>query len=275
MDHDIQTSWDRVANSYDTHVTDQFITLADNTLRRTMLTPGMRLLDVAAGSGALSIPAARRGACVTATDISREMLNLLRLRARAQSLEALDTSVCDGHALPLKDDAFDISASQFGVMLFDNPRRGIAEMMRVTKPGGQVVIVVWGPRIDGGMAHFVQASLRSAFPDFRVAQPHGGANPPGFDDIQVLRRTLVDVGLTSVRVETLHQRTIYRSSEDVWNSITALPVARIARAAGLTSEQMADLKRAMEEEFLMVTRGNGPATFVNLVNVGIGVKNVR
>ncbi|MGA7672675.1 MAG: methyltransferase domain-containing protein [Nitrolancea sp.] len=274
MDDDIQTTWNRLAANYDAHGTDLNMVLADNTLKRTLLKPGMRLLDVAAGSGALSIPAARRGACVTATDFSREMANLLRQRARSEGLGAIDTFVGDGHALAVKDDSFDISASQFGVMLFADPRRGVQEMVRVTKPGGQILIVVFGSRTDADTAHFVQACLRSAFPGFRAAQYGGGAHRAGFGDAEVLRRTLVDVGLAGVRVETLHQRRIYRSSDDVWNLMTS-NVAGDKLITGLTTEQRVDLKRTMEEEFLMVTRGSGPATFVNLVNVGIGVKNLR
>jgi ubiquinone/menaquinone biosynthesis C-methylase UbiE len=77
----------------------------------------MRFLDVAAGSGALSIPAARLGARALATDLSPVMLGSLDERARQEGLDVA-TRVMDGHALDLDDDSFDIAGSQFGVMLF-------------------------------------------------------------------------------------------------------------------------------------------------------------
>lgn len=101
----------------------------------------MRVLDVAAGSGALSIPAAQRGARVLATDISPPMVERLLVRARTAGLLDLEARVMDGYALDLEDDTFDLTASQNGVSVFPDFARGLAEMVRVTRPGGQVMIV--------------------------------------------------------------------------------------------------------------------------------------
>src|SRR5690606_11409635 len=103
------------------------------------------VLDVAAGSGALSLPAARLGARVLAVDISPGMVERLAARARAEGLANLETRVMDGHALELEDNTFDLAASQFGVMLFPDLPRGLSEMARVTRPGGRVLVVTFGP----------------------------------------------------------------------------------------------------------------------------------
>ena len=114
--------------------------LGDEALRRAGLRAGMRFVDVAAGSGALSIPAARIGAQVLAVDHSSVMLDLLRRRADAEKL-SVDTRAMDGHTLELDDNGFDLAGSQFGVMLFPDMPKGISEMVRVVKPR-------W-PRADG------------------------------------------------------------------------------------------------------------------------------
>jgi ubiquinone/menaquinone biosynthesis C-methylase UbiE len=77
-----RAAWDRIAPDYDKTNTPTQMWLGNVGLRRAGLRPGMGFLDVAAGSGALSIPAARIGAAVLATDQSPVMLELLRKRAR-------------------------------------------------------------------------------------------------------------------------------------------------------------------------------------------------
>ena len=130
-----RNAWDAIATGYDDFVTPSHMWLGNEGLRRAELRPGMRFLDVAAGSGALSIPAARLGARMLATDMSPVMLERLRRRAREEALD-IETGVMDGHALELQDDTFDLAGSQFGVMLFPDMPRGIGEMARVVKPGG-------------------------------------------------------------------------------------------------------------------------------------------
>lgn len=96
--------------------------LGNEALLRAGLCPGARFLDVASGSGALSISTARIGAEVVAVDQSPVMLRLLRERASRESLQ-IDTRAMDGHALAFGDDSFDMAGSQFGVMLFPTCRR--------------------------------------------------------------------------------------------------------------------------------------------------------
>jgi ubiquinone/menaquinone biosynthesis C-methylase UbiE len=109
----IQDAWDNIAAGYDEFVTPTHRWLANEALQRVGLRPGIRFLDVAAGSGALSIPAARLGAKVLAVNISPAMIERLEAHAREEGLSNLEARVMDGHALEFDDDAFDISGSQF------------------------------------------------------------------------------------------------------------------------------------------------------------------
>ena len=138
-----QQAWEAIAAGYDEFVTPTHMSLGGEALTRAGIAPGMRFLDVAAGSGALSLPAARLGALVTATDITPAMIERLDERARREGLD-IETRVMDGHALELDDDRFDIAGSQYGVMLFPDLPRALREMKRVTAPGGRVFLVVYG-----------------------------------------------------------------------------------------------------------------------------------
>ena len=162
----------------------------------------MRFLDVAAGSGALSIPAARIGAQVLSTDQSPIMLGLLEERARKEGL-AIETRVMDGHALDLDDDSFDVAGSQFGVMLFPDMPKGIREMVRVVKPGGRVLMTVYGdPRRIEFFGFFVTA-IRSVRSDFTGPPMDPPPLPFQLQDPQRLRKEMAAAGLKEVEVETI------------------------------------------------------------------------
>src|SRR5687767_10642743 len=139
--------------------------LGNEGLRRAGLRAGMRFLDVAAGSGALSIPAARLGAQVLATDMSPAMLKLLEARAGQEGL-TVETRVMDGQALQLDDNSFDLAGSQFGVMLFPDMPKGISEMARVVKPGGRVLMNVYGDPHKIEFFGFFVDSIQSVRPSF-------------------------------------------------------------------------------------------------------------
>ncbi len=162
----IRDAWDTIAAGYDEFTTPKNMLLAEEALRRVGLRPGMRFLDVAAGSGALSIPAARFGAQVLATDIAPAMVERLNARARAEGLSNLEARLMDGHALELEDDTFDISGSQFGVMLFPDLPRGLSELAHVTKPGGHVLMVAFGPPTNAEFLTFFMGAMQAVVPDF-------------------------------------------------------------------------------------------------------------
>ena len=110
-------AWDAIADGYDRYVAPQEVDLANEALRLAGVEPGARFLDVAAGTGGLGLPAARLGAHVLATDWSRAMIERFEARVCEEGLRDAEGRVMDCHALDLPDDAFDVTGSQFGVML--------------------------------------------------------------------------------------------------------------------------------------------------------------
>ncbi len=108
------------------------------------ISAGDKLLDVAAGTGNIAVEAARRGAHVVATDLSPRMVELGRARTQAEGLD-IDWGEADVEDLPFEDGRFDIVTSSFGAMFAPRPEQAAAEMFRVVRRGGRVVMTNWVP----------------------------------------------------------------------------------------------------------------------------------
>jgi SAM-dependent methyltransferase len=113
-------------------------------LARISIEPGMRILDVACGAGQISIPAARAGAKVTGVDIATNLVEQARARSQAENLDArFDEG--DAEMLPYSDGSFDIVISLIGAMFAPRPERVAAELKRVCRPGGRIIMANWTP----------------------------------------------------------------------------------------------------------------------------------
>jgi SAM-dependent methyltransferase len=117
---------------------------AEEFIERLALKPGVRLLDVACGSGNLSIPAARAGAIVTGVDIATNLLEQARARAESEGL-TIQFDEGDAENLPYADAAFDVVVSMFGAMFASRPEMVAAELVRVCRPGGRIAMANWTP----------------------------------------------------------------------------------------------------------------------------------
>lgn len=135
---------------------------------------GVRLLDVAAGTGALATAAARRGASVLAIDSSPGMMAYLARRASEEGLSGLDARVMDGQRLDLPDASFDVACSVFGVMLFADHRAGLAEMRRVLVPGRSARLVVWAAPERLAHLRIWEEAVRDVFPSFDAFERPSG-----------------------------------------------------------------------------------------------------
>jgi ubiquinone/menaquinone biosynthesis C-methylase UbiE len=266
-----QRAWDAIATGYDRTNTPSQMWLGNEGLRRAGLRPGMRFLDVAAGSGALSIPAARLGARVLATDLSPAMLDHLSRRARDEEL-SIETLVMDGHALELEDDSFDLAGSQFGVMVFPDMPRGIAEMARVVRPGGRVLINAYGDPHGIEFLGFFVAAIQAAVPTFEGPPMDPPPLPLQLHDPDRLRRELAHAGLDGVEVETTSEETQFRSGEHLWDWIVhSNPIAgEILAEVDLSDEQTAVVREALDGLVRERAGGDGPAVLTAPINIGIG-----
>jgi SAM-dependent methyltransferase len=240
-------------------------------LRHAGIRPGMRFLDVAAGSGALSIPAARLGAHVTAVDQSAVMLELLAARAQTEGLKVA-IQVMDGHELRFDDDTFDAAGSQFGVMLFPDMPRGIREMVRVVKPAGRVLMSVYGDphRIDF-LGFFVRA-VQAVRPDFDGPPADPPPLPFQLQDPRRLRDELAAAGLHDVQVETIQESTTFRSGRELWEWIVwSNPIVEsILGELRLRDDERARIENAIGELVRERAGSGDAAVLTNPINIGVG-----
>jgi len=127
--------------------------------------PDMRVLDVAAGTGNASIPAAERGASVVASDLTPSLLDAGRHRAESMGVQ-LEWVEADAEDLPFEDGEFDVVMSCIGAMFAPHHQQVADELVRVCRPGGTIALASWTPEgMIGGL--------------FRTMGPFAPPPPPG------------------------------------------------------------------------------------------------
>jgi ubiquinone/menaquinone biosynthesis C-methylase UbiE len=270
---DTRAAWDAIAPGYDRTNTPTQMWLGNEGLRRAGLASGMRFLDVAAGSGALSIPAARLGARVLATDQSHVMLDLLAARARQEGLD-IETRVMDGHALDLADNTFDIAGSQFGVMLFPDMPKGIREMVRVIKPRGRVLMNVYGDPGKIEFFGFFVTAIQSVRPEFTGPPMDPPPLPFQLENPERLRNELAHAGLRDVKVETITETTEFQSGEELWDWLVwSNPIVEMVLGSlTLTDRERGIIRQALDGLVRDRAGTCGVAKLTNPINIGIGTK---
>jgi SAM-dependent methyltransferase len=199
--------------------------------------PGRRVLDVAAGTGNATVPAARAGARVVAVDVTPELVEVGR-RATA----GLDVGwvVGDATALPFADASFDVVLSAVGAMFAADRAATARELVRVCRPGGLVALANWTP--DGGVGRFFALLDRYAEP------PSDGPSPTLWGDAAQVRSLFAGLPVGSVATE---ERTLEYGFTGTPAELAALyreafaPV--IATRAGLDDRRRTAFDRELED----------------------------
>jgi SAM-dependent methyltransferase len=143
---------------------------------------GMRVLDVACGTGVVGITAARMGAQVTGLDLTPELLKEARANAQLAAVP-VDWHEGDVERLPFEASTFDVVLSQFGHMFAPRPDVAIGEMLRVLKPGGTIAFSTWPPELFIGRMFRLVA-------EYLPPPPPGVSPPPQWGDPSVVRERL-------------------------------------------------------------------------------------
>lgn len=265
----VRDAWEAVADGFDRHTTPHTLALGEQVMARFALGPGVRVLDVAAGSGALSIPAARTGAEVVAVDIAPTMVERLEQRARAEGLSTLHARVGDGTALDLPDDDVDLTVSMNGISLFGDLPGGLREAMRVTRSGGEVGVITFAPLPQVEFISFFLGALQAAAPG-AVPLPDGPLPPFRLADPTVFASTLEDVGLRDVAVETVEWETTFTSVDDLLDVVLSSNPIAGRLASGLSDEQRGQVRQVLDGMLRERSGGSAAATLHARLHVGRG-----
>ena len=158
---------------------------------------GDRVLDIAAGSGNASVPAALAGGQVVASDLTPELFDAGRAAAAEAGVE-IAFEQGDAEALPYDDASFDVVVSCVGLMFAPHHERSAAELLRVTRPGGRIGLLSWTP------AGFIGRMFATMKP-YAPPPPPGAQPPPLWGDESHVRGLLGD-GVADLRAQTGHAR---------------------------------------------------------------------
>lgn len=216
------------------------------------LRAGERVLDVACGSGTAALVAARRYCKVLGIDYVPALLERARLRARAEGFEA-EFLEADAQDLPFADDSFDATLSVYGVQFAPGQHKAANELLRVTRPGGRIVLA--SPMPTGWSADF-----------FAV---HANHNPPPPDVPSPLvwgtkeeLERLLGHGTTTIisrpRPALQYWRSVEHAVEVFWNNFG--PTIRAAEMVGPDGHDA--LRDDLTAVFERYDCSDGPSTVV-------------
>lgn len=211
--------------------------VAELVVARAGIEPGMKVLDVACGTGNAARAAARSGARVTGLDLVPKLLHAGQAKAEAEGLQ-IDWREGDAEALPFEDGSFDRVLSTFGHMFAPRHQRTADEMARVCRRGGAIVTATWAAESAAGQIFKVSASYMPPPPDY--------ASPPilwGRDEH--VRQLFAGVA-TAFEFES-HVNTIEWDSVDAWADFFMERFGPMVTARAMLGDRFAELRQRIVE----------------------------
>ena len=173
---------------------------AEDFVARLNLKPGMKVLDVACGTGNQSIPAARTGAQVTGLDIAPNLLEQARQRAKSENLK-IEFIEGDAEKIPFPAAQFDVVLSMFGAMFAPRPEVVASELKRVCRPGGLIAMGNWTP--EGFVGQMFNLTAHHA-------PPPPGMQPPSLWGVEKVVAERLGAGPGKIaRLETKKQELLF------------------------------------------------------------------
>lgn len=212
---------------------------ADDLVGRLEVRDGMRVLEVACGTGIATrhlrtlLPA---GCELVASDLSEPMLNFAR--SKFNDNDAIEWQQADAMALPFPDQSFDAVVCQFGLMFVPDKLAAIREMHRVLKPGGQLLFNTWDRLEQNDFTSVAHNAEMSFFAD----------DPPKFYEIPFslydpdqLQNWMEEAGFTNVTVRTLNLPTVSPSAADAAKGLVqGTPLAVAIKERNADAEAITD-----------------------------------
>jgi ubiquinone/menaquinone biosynthesis C-methylase UbiE len=226
--------------------------------------PGVRVVDVGCGTGALCAAAAARGAQPTGVDLAPGMVGAARRAHRG-----LEFVHGDAEALPLPDGAFGAALGAFVVNHVPSPEHAAAEVRRVLAPGGRVALAMWGPPERVPFLGLFDAAMRAADVHSERALPPGPA-AFRFADRGALRALLETAGFEQVDVREHEIAPAVADAGELWEGVQTGSVRTAAQLRGLDDDERARVRGALER-LLEDRRAGGGLRLETAVLVAAGV----
>jgi ubiquinone/menaquinone biosynthesis C-methylase UbiE len=233
--------WDAAAKIYEAAWRENLAPAHAAMFARAGLRRGEKVLDVACGSGLVTFRAAEivgHEGAITAIDISEEMVRLVNEQAQRVGKANVRATRMDADGLDLPDQAYDVALCALGLMFVPAPELAVKEMFRILRPGGRIVVAVWGERKNCGWAEIfpiVDSVVQSEVCPLFFSLGTGDS----------LVTTLERVGFSRVEVHRLPVTIDYASEHD------ALTAMIDGGAVALAAKRFdATARRHVEDRFL-------------------------
>ncbi|WP_069165300.1 class I SAM-dependent methyltransferase [Nocardia altamirensis] len=237
--------WDLVADGYAEFAPAIMQPFSDCAIEFAALTPSSQVIDVAAGTGLLSLLAAPQVAQVHAIDFSGSMLARLDAAAQAAGLTNIQTRVGDGQALPFDDEQFDAGFSMFGLMFFPERAKGFAELFRVLRPGATAVVSSWAPVQEAPLMRLMFSAFRAADPSVEEPQP----NYLSLENPEVFQSEMRSAGFEGVSIQRHSTSLAFADAGQLWDTMarSSAPLVLCRRKLG---EQVWAERAAVMRDYL-------------------------
>lgn len=256
--------WDLAADGYAEYAPAIMQSFSARALEFAALTPDSRIIDVAAGSGMLTLLAAEQVGEVQAIDFSAPMIDRLIAQARAGGLTNIAAQVGDGQALPFDDNRFDAGFSMFGLMYFPERAKGFAELFRVLRPGGIAVVSSWAPVVESPLMRLMFGALHAADPAIEEPQP----NYLSLENPEVFETEMRAAGFAAVSIQRHTSSLSCPDVDQLWETLLGSNVSLLLMRRGLGEQVWAERAARMRAYLAEHYRPNRPLCTTALLGIG-------
>jgi SAM-dependent methyltransferase len=216
--------------------------------------PESTVLDLATGPGTFAVRAASQFAKIVAVDFAEQMIERLQAHLERQGIRNTEARVMDGHALTLPDASFDAVVSMFGWFMFSDRARALAEIHRVLRPDGRMLVTSWMPPDRNSVLGVGIEALRHALPD--------APRPPGPLPTQIPETCAAEVraaGFRDVRTDLVRAPAEYDSVDAYWGAMERAGAPFVVLRKKLGDDKYGETMRKARD-YLVTRLGSGKVT---------------
>lgn len=251
--------WNRISKLYESEIDRRFEPVVKNVIARAEIAANMRVMDLGTGTGAVAEEAAKhlgdRGQ-VLAIDLSQEMLDVASKRFAAKNISNVELKQGRAEDLPAESKSFDRILASLSFMYVIDRAAAVRELARCLRPGGRLVLAVWGGAENCDIVKFQQTAG-----EFAEAPPVPGVGPGALANPGPLLELLADNGIAAeVETETLEFE--FSDFDSAWAALASVTTSQLSES--LQVDAKAAVLAAMYPD------GDGPRVFRNLTQFVVG-----